>query len=102
MFNTFVEFLESSFQNFLCDISFPYRNSSKKLKPNVLSTWFTRYMECSKDSSSENFQNFWYYETNENFDYTQFCSENSALFSNMFNDVMFNLLIFRPNLNHIL
>ena len=74
-----------------------------RLKPNILGSWFTRYMECSKDSSMKIFEFFGTVRPMENCVYTHFCSKNLGFFKNVFIDIMFNLLIsFRPNSNHIL
>ena len=49
------------------------------LKPNVLSMWFTRHVECSEDSPTENFQNFRHCETNENVDHTHSVQKNQKI-----------------------
>ena len=75
----------------------------KRLKPNILSLWFTRNAECNKNSLVKNFKIFGNARQMKNCDYNHFWSKNPAFFTNMFMDIMFNLLIsFRPDSNHIL
>ena len=94
--------MESSVQNFLCYFFSIYWNFLKKLKPNILSLRFTRNAECNKDSPVKSFKFFGNARQMKNCDYTHFLSKNPAFFTSMFMDIMFNLLIFRIDSNHIL